>query len=147
MTINYLYQVVGTAVSQDAIISLLSSESEEFNKTINSIDDEDEIYVQIQDFNSGTKEGAYKKLKNGLELYTISHDIDTDDKYVIGLLYNKYLISESRNDDDLIIDYNRIMTFNRLLIMKENVEQLLKKSNIKGIVNIYTVQNDCGCCS
>lgn len=147
MTIKCLYQIVGTAVSQEKIISLLCSESEDFNKIINSIeDDEDEIHVQIQDFNSGNCEGAYKQLKNGLELYIISHDIETEDKYVIGLLYNKYVMTENRDEDDIIIDYNRILSFNRLLIMKENVEKLLQMSNILGAVNIYTVQDDCICC-
>lgn len=71
MTVKRLYQVIGVAVSRNKIIEILSSEFPKFAEIIKNEEDEEEINVQIFEYDACINiESRCEniKFKNGLDM-------------------------------------------------------------------------------
>lgn len=148
MSVKYLYQVIGIELTRDEVLPVIYKNFEKSENIISWCDDSDEINYKIKDYicNDNVTIPFEKYLKCGLEIYCLTHDVDTDNekRYIVGQRFNEYPL-DPKSKKDMHID-DRVFSLAEIINCGMSILQVLGEMGLEGEVKLYTIQNKCSCC-
>ena len=141
MTIHTIYNFIGSELTHLELMDLLHSGYKHLNA-----EEQENVNDELEEILADISFSLYEF--NNLQIKAITHDVqkrlkDPNKQYIIGKVYNTIDIDCYSQGLNTEFGYS----LSKFLQDTKYVQEYLNELNIKSEIKLYSLQNDCRCCS
>jgi len=163
MTVTNVLAILGVKIPFIEWLKITDSKLYEEFKTFSDLEILRETTFRHKNnaFNCNDEKEYEEKCKNKISAYSLHHDVNTDDEaekeVVVGfcVLFRVWSSMDNirnslrkYNGDAVVSDYNVTrIDFEETMVLHGKLKEWMTENNITGKIELFTVTDDCHCCS